>query len=259
MRGLPVSCHRSLTLAPAAVAVVALAVSLEPALAPAPVQASPTDGVSRTSCSQGALLDPFALYGDQMHFRVLRNGSPVGEHRVDFRRQGNELIVDTRFEVAVNLLFITAYRYQYQATDVWRDGCLVDLQVAVNDDGERFSVRAREQDGMLAISGPKGTTTASLGLFPTHHWHAGVLDETRVLNTITGRVADVRIVERGPETVVVNGQKRPARAFVYTGELQTEVWYDERGRWVKMRFAGQDGSTIEYICETCTSNHTASR
>jgi hypothetical protein len=240
-----------------AAATAAAALALVAAASPAPAQANVV--ATAPACSPAGMPDPFALYGDEIRFQVLRNGTPVGEHQVEFRRQGGDLIVDTRFEVAVDVLFVTAYRYQYEARDVWRNGCLVDLDVAINDDGDRFSVRAREQEGVLAISGPKGSSTASLGVLPTHHWHAGVLDETRVLNTITGRVADVRIVERGSEMVTVNGQKRPARAYAYTGDLQTEVWYDDQGRWVKMRFAGQDGSTIEYVCETCKLEHSASR
>jgi hypothetical protein len=33
--------------------------------------------------------------------------------------------------------------------------------------------------------------------------------------------------------------------------LNTEVWYDDLGRWVKMRFNGPDGSAIEYVCRRC--------
>jgi len=42
-----------------------------------------------------------------------------------------------------------------------------------------------------------------------------------------------------------------ATHYVYSGELDTEVWYDDEGRWVKMRFKGRDGSTIEYVCRRC--------
>ena len=42
-----------------------------------------------------------------------------------------------------------------------------------------------------------------------------------------------------------------ATRYAYSGELQTEVWYDECGRWVKMRFAGRDGSIIDYVCRQC--------
>lgn len=204
-------------------------------------------------------VDPFELYGDRISFRVLRNGSPVGRHEVTFERQGQDLVVDTRFDLAVDVLFVTAYRYRYEATDTWRDGCLVSLRADVDDDGQRHRVVARLDGGTLQVTGPKAPSSAPLGIFPTHHWNAGVLPSERVLNTITGGIDAVRIVDLGPEPVVVNGQQRTARRYAYTGALQTEVWYDAAGRWVKMRFDGKDGSKIEYLCESCSREQTAER
>lgn len=211
------------------------------------------------ACSAAAQPDPFELYGDAMRFRVLRNGSPVGIHTVTFSRQGRDIIVESRFDVQVELLFITAYEYEYRAIDTWRNGCLAAMQAWIDNNGARHEVVASADGDRLIIDGPGGRETAPLGIYPTHHWNAGVLQSDIVLNTITGRVAQVRIVDHGIETVTINGENRPARHFGYTGELQNQVWYDERGRWVKMRFQGSDGSTIEYVCEACARNLTASR
>jgi hypothetical protein len=51
----------------------------------------------------------------------------------------------------------------------------------------------------------------------------------------------------------VDTERGPVMAtrYAYHGDLETEVWYDDFGRWVKMRFAGRDGSTIEYVCTLC--------
>ena len=53
------------------------------------------------------------------------------------------------------------------------------------------------------------------------------------------------------ENVVTEIGRIPATRFAYSGDLQNEVWYDDAGRWVKMRFKGRDGSTIEYVCRRC--------
>lgn len=211
------------------------------------------------ACSAAAQPDPFELYGDAVRFRVLRNGSPVGTHTVTFSRQGRDIIAETRFDVQVELLFVTAYRYEYRAFDTWRNGCLIAMQAWVNNNGDRHEVVASADGDRLIIDGPNGRETARLGIYPTHHWNAGVLRSHAVLNTITGRIAQVRIVDQGVEIVAMNGESGPARHFAYTGDLQNQVWYDERGRWVKMRFQGTDGSTIEYVCEACARNLTASR
>lgn len=245
--GTPPPIHRTASgrarraaLGPSALA--ALAALAATVIQPAGAVACPADG---------RLADPRALYGDEMVFSVLRGGKPVGEHRVAFSRDGDDVVVDVRYKVAIEVLFVTAYRYTYTSRSRWRDGCLVSLEAAVDDDGQRSSVVARADGDGLAIDGPAGVLRADPGVYPTDHWHPGVLGSTQVLNTLTGRINAVRLVERGPATVAVNGGDRPARHFAYTGDLDTEVWYDDRGRWVKLRFRARDGSTIESVCRQC--------
>ncbi|MDA0241037.1 MAG: DUF6134 family protein, partial [Proteobacteria bacterium] len=118
----------------------------------------------------------------------------------------------------------------------------------------KTAVRLREQDGRFIITGPKGQFESAEGLFPTNHWNSAVIRADRVLNTITGEINLVRIVDKGAEEINAEGRKIMARRYAYTGELETELWYDGDGRWVKMRFTGKDGSTIDYECLRCGLN-----
>jgi len=195
--------------------------------------------------------DPLNLYGNEVVFKVLRDGDEVGFHRVVFSSAGDSLIAKTEFSLEVKVLFLTAYRYRYASTDVWRDGCLISVDATVDENGDQTSVRADADNQSVTIAGPSGVETADAGIFPTNHWHAGVIGAERVLNTITGKVADVRIVDDGVDWVMVNGETYPARRYHYTGDLRNTVWYDDAGRWVKMRFTAEDGSTIEYVCAQC--------
>lgn len=249
----PTSCRGKLLPMVASV-MIAAAVTMTIAFSNAAL-ARETPGSGQCAGNQA---DPFELYGETIRFKVLRDGSPVGMHSVAFTRKGEDLIVESDFDVEVKMLFVTAYRYEYRAIDTWRNGCLKAMRVWVNDDGARHEVVASAEGGKLIVDGPDGRETLPLGLFPTHHWHAGVLGSAQVLNTITGRATNVQIADRGVETVIVNGEERSARRFAYSGDLRTEVWYDELGRWVKMRFVGSDGSTIEYVCETCARDSASS-
>jgi hypothetical protein len=198
------------------------------------------------------------MYGDQIRFRVVRDGEPVGTHVVTFTREGGALNVEVAFSLRIDALVFTLYRYDYRSQAVWRDGCLKSLHAAIDDDGERYTVDVRRTKEGLTVSGPLGTDAGPLDLFPTNHWHPGVRDSERVINTLTGRINDVRVVDRGQERVIINGiPEQPARHYAYTGELTTEAWYDAAGRWVKMRFAGKDGSAIELICEQCAAVRSA--
>ena len=206
--------------------------------------------VSNHRC-EGEGRDPFSLYGDGLHFRVLRDGAPIGRHEVRFRSRQDQVIADSRFEAEVKVLFFTAYRYLYQSQDVWRDGCLVALKAETDDNGTQTKVHAELEGQGLRITTAAGSKVVTPGIYPTTHWNSGVLGSSRVLNTITGKIAEVDLIPMGEETVQVEGRPVTARRFRYTGEIQSDVWYDADGRWVKMRFNAEDGSTIEYVCERC--------
>lgn len=203
--------------------------------------------------------DPVSLYGEEMVFSVLRNGDAIGVHRVTFDRDGDRLVVDSRFEAQVKVLFIRAFEYLYQSKSVWRDGCMVELNATTDDNGDKSRVSARLDNGQLLIEGPSGALEGAAGLIPTDHWHSGVLTSERVLNTITGRVASIDIADLGETQVIINGRPASARHYVYSGDLNTEVWYDRNGRWVKMRFRAEDGSSIEYVCRKCRRDGAAGR
>ncbi|MEK9673671.1 MAG: DUF6134 family protein [Rhodospirillaceae bacterium] len=195
--------------------------------------------------------DPLDRYGTEILFDVRRNGNSVGFHRVTFARDADGLAVTTRFEIKVDFLFFTAYRYSYQSKARWQSDQLVSLDVQVDDDGAEASLRAlRGKDG-LAVDRAETRHTIDQSIYPTNHWHPGVIGEVRVLNTLTGRVNDVTIRPSGSEPVTTEVGNVMATRYVYTGDLENEVWYDNEGRWVKMRFLGRDGSTIEYVCRRC--------
>ena len=198
-----------------------------------------------------------SLYGDRIEFGIYRDGSPVGTHQVRFMEQDGNLRVQTEFDLSVSALFITLYRLEYESDAVWRDGKLVELQARTDQNGTIANVQARAQGDVLKVEGPNGPYRAELGVFPTNHWNAGVVGSQQILNTITGRIADVRLVPVGVEKVDTAHGVIDATRYRYEGAIQNEVWYDSNGRWVQMRFFGEDGSSVELRCRKCKPTETA--
>ncbi len=206
---------------------------------------------TRNCPGPGAADDHARRHGaDAIEFDVLRNGKPVGRHVTRFTREDGYLVVDSEMALSIRVLFIEAYKYRYRATERWCDGRLVRLDAAVDANGERSTTSARATGEALEVDGPHGRTSAPLGVFSTNHWHAGVLDTRAVINTLTGRVNDVRIARCS--TPQPDGEGPPGAAcYDYTGDLSARVWYDAAGRWVGLAFDGEDGSRFEYRCTSC--------
>jgi hypothetical protein len=209
------------------------------------------DSLASAASAPPATADPLALYGDEIYFDVYRKDEKVGFHRVQFTGDRRDLTVRSDFELQIDLLYFTVFQYDYQSEARWRHGRLDRLRVSLDDDGDRSALDAIRVGDGLKVEHDGGAYLAPMPVFPTNHWNAGVLGQGRVLNTLTGRLNAVQIAPAGRETVATEHGRIAATRYVYSGDLETEVWYDDAGRWVKMRFEGRDGSTIDYVCRRC--------
>ncbi|GAA0575742.1 DUF6134 family protein [Caenispirillum bisanense] len=197
--------------------------------------------------------DPLALYGPRIVYDVERNGAVIGRHEVTFTAAGpaGDVVAEAASTMTVTLLGLPLYRFTYRSRDVWRDGVLAQLDAVTDDDGSRSTVTARRDGDGLVIDGSLGRLTATGPLFPTNHWNAAVRGSDQVLNTITGGLNAVTMTAAGRETVATRQGPVEATLWTYRGDLTADVWYDDAGRWVGLRFPARDGSTITYVCRQC--------
>ena len=196
--------------------------------------------------------DPRALYGAELVFDIYREDRPVGQHRARFRATDGGVEVRSTTAITLKALFFTVYRFDYDSLAEWRAGALSKLTVAVDDNGDRRAITvAPAGDGLRLTVDAETPRAVPRPLFPTNHWNAAVLGEGRVLNTLTGALNDVRIRAGARAEVVTENGVVAATRYDYTGDLRTSVWYDDRGRWVAMRFLGRDGVPVEYRCRRC--------
>ena len=197
-------------------------------------------------------INPFELYGDEIIFDVVREGKRVGTHVVGFQGVPNDLVVTSKFNLKIDILFINAYSFGYSSKANWKDSILHDLSVLVDDNGEKFSLEAKKRSKYLTVSNGQERFQVLLPIYPTNHWNAGVLGQNKVLNTLTGELNNVEIIEKGYEIIETGQGKVKAMRYAYTGDLETEIWYDDKKRWVGMKFVGSDGSLITYLCQKCS-------
>lgn len=196
--------------------------------------------------------DPVALYGRLADYDIMRDGTKVGEHRISFQRAGDSLVVESRSEIQVPFLFITAYRFNYRARTVWHGGTMVELDAYTDDDGKETAIKVRRQGSNYIVEGPNGRYSLSTFLPPTEHWAQSFLSDS-LLNTITGEINKVSTTPLSPAYVPAASGVLRADRFRLDGDLRIETWYEPSGRWAGMRFEARDGSTIEYRCRTCTA------
>jgi hypothetical protein len=70
----------------------------------------------------------------------------------------------------------------------------------------------------------------------------------RWLDTQRGRLARSSVTRAGRERVEAGGAMIEADRFRLEGDLTADLWYDSE-RWVRLAFAGPDGSAIRYVLQ----------
>ena len=194
------------------------------------------------------------LYPEDYSFTVYRKGKKIGRHDVEFTRKGNALTVYNDLRLRVKFLFVTAYKLDYESTEIWQNGELTSVVAKVNDNGRKLDMGGGVTEasfGWQDIYGEQNMLPRGGEYFPTNHWFVSVLDETQLLNTLTGKLINVGITSEGYEEIETEDGPLLAERFRYSGDLNTLVWYDEKGRWVGLEFYGKDGSAIQYRCNGC--------
>jgi hypothetical protein len=182
----------------------------------------------------------------RLAFAVLRDGGRIGTHTAEFRRDGDALVVETRIDIAVKLLFVTVYRFTARRTETWRGDALVALDAETDDNGDVTRIAARAMSDTLAIEGPKGAATAPGNAVTTTYWNRATVEGAPVIDA-TGDGIEVPMVERLGASPAPGGGA-PAEHFRLSGVIDAEVWY--RGPiWVGLLLTASDGSRIEYVAE----------
>lgn len=183
---------------------------------------------------------------DSLSFKVLRDGSQIGHHRIAFEQIGDELHVDVAVDLEVSLAFITLFRYEHRTKEVWRDGRLISLESQTNDDGEEYRVSARSTAEGLMVEGADGRFLAPAGILPTTYWHPDTVEQDTLLDTQHGRLLSVSSTPKGTDVIEAASAQLPAERFALEGDLEADLWYDPSGDWMKIAFSVR-GSDIDYV------------
>jgi hypothetical protein len=177
---------------------------------------------------------------------VKRSGSPIGTLKIDFKVDGNGMVATSDYSIKIKLMAIVLYRYDKHMVEEYEDGRLIAYQTDIDDNGTKSQVRVARNPDALSIVHPKGSLSAPLNLLPSTYWPPATVKQTRMIDSSDGVLINVKTVEAATEDLTIDGRTIGAKRYVMSGDAVRELWYDAKsGAWLKMKFEGSDGSTIE--------------
>lgn len=180
-------------------------------------------------------------------FQLIRYGTAIGTHTLDFRVTGDKLDVDIAVNVVLYLGPIPLVRYTHRAVETWQGGRLTALTGHTNRNGTEMYMSAhRVADGLWVEGSGTRPYIAPIDALPTTYWNARML-RGPMIGTQDGGLVHPKVTPKGVQPVkLVSGVERPATCYSLTGDLDLDLWYDAESRWMSMRFSVADGSTISY-------------
>jgi len=189
----------------------------------------------------------YAAARRDLRFRALRDGAPIGEHRVTFRPDGDRLTVETRVDIAVKVLFFTAFRFKHEADEVWQSDRLVSVKSTTNDNGTLLQVSGIAVADGFRIVGEDGPFLASAQLLTSNAlWDRRIVREQRLIDVQHGGEIGLVVKALGDEQVdTPQGSVRATRHHMITPYYAGSVFHDSDGRWVK-GVLELKGERIEY-------------
>lgn len=184
---------------------------------------------------------------EQLDFTVLKDGDPIGHHKIDVSRRGDDTTVTVNTDIVVTVAYVPVYRFEHNGSEIWHDGKLVTLRSVTNDDGDRHNLFVTASGDHLDVQNENGGSTASSGIIPASLWNPALATQSVLLNTLTGKQMKVTVADLGEDTIKSRGSEVKAHHYMVTGDLQRELWYGPSGMLVQIKFKAKDDSNILYV------------
>lgn len=194
-------------------------------------------------------------------FNVALNGKPVGSHSFELRQDGSQQILETTARFDVKFLFVTAFRYRHQSTEVWSDGCLSRIEATTESNGKRFDVQGSSAGNEFRVSSSEGSATLSGCVQSFAYWNPAVLDSTRLLNSQTGEFEDVSVTFEQSEQLDVGGKPVEALRYRLSAEAgDITLWYSSDDQtWLGLEAPAKGGRTISYTAVSVPEQDTVAQ
>jgi hypothetical protein len=182
-------------------------------------------------------------------FNVSVDGKPSGQYTMSFTQGAvGDLTICCDAHIKVKVAFVTAYHYDYTATEVWKDGRLVSLKSNCDDDGKKFEVRAEAGEKGLAVkvNGREKAVRGDVYLtsaccLPDAKRRDGALPLLEADNAVE---IDGKIQAVSSGAMNVAGQVVTVTRYRLTSLAVHDIWYDGGDRMVRQEWTEDGHKTV---------------
>jgi len=202
--------------------------------------------------SAGGWLQAAPVPEQDLVFRVLLDGDPIGYHRFHVKHIDERQTIDIDAKLKVTFLGIPVYRYQHRNRETWQQGCLASIVSSTVDGGDDFYIEGRDIGRQFELSTQDGDAEIDAGCVMSFaYWDREFLQQSKLLNAQNGEYLPVEISAQGVDELQVNGSTVSAsrhRLLNTDRGIDISVWHAvDDGRWLSLESRVDGGRVIRYL------------
>ncbi|MBS56662.1 MAG: hypothetical protein CMP16_02175 [Rickettsiales bacterium] len=145
---------------------------------------------------------------NEVNFDVIRKNKVIGSVKTTFKEENNKLTIRTVVDIDVKILFIPAYKFFQDTTEIWVDNEFVEIDGYTDFEDEReYFIKGSDEGENFVASGMDGQLLLSKDIIPLNYWNKKILEQKEVFDTQKGIVRKISVQKLENETIEVNKLK----------------------------------------------------
>ena len=182
----------------------------------------------------------------KVSFDIIRKNKIIGSHEIIFDQKDNELLVKTKINIKVNILFFPAYRFSHFSTETWTNNEFVKFDGHTDFEDEReYFINGKDIDNSFIAKGMDGEIKLDKNILPSNLWNQDILFEKELFDIQKGIIRKITVKKLGEEEIGINNLRLNTLKFTFDASDNPKdkgpfpeytLWYDEKKELIKFQF-----------------------
>ena len=183
-----------------------------------------------------------------LEYELFRNNTPIGYHKFDFKREGQNLIIDSEIKFKITKLGIDLYQYYAAGQERYNDGVFSGFSSETNQNKKEkyVNISIDKIDKNLVIDGSSYKGKADKDFIIGTWWNHEIVQKKAQISAVSGRIIEQKVEFLGKEDVTFGDKTYKTLKFNFSStdpslskdkKLNIDIWYEEDTYlWVKAAF-----------------------
>ena len=183
-----------------------------------------------------------------LEYELFRNNTPIGYHKFDFKREGQNLIIDSEIKFKITKLGIDLYQYYAAGQEKYIDGVFSSFSSKTNQNKKEkyVNISIDKMDKNLVIDGSSYKGKADKDFIIGTWWNHEIVQKKAQISAVSGRIIEQKVEFLGKEDVTFGDKTYKTLKFNFSStdpslskdkKLNIDIWYEEDTYlWVKAAF-----------------------